>query len=70
MSGGIPPLLLYAFMAWCSVKAQEQLYLTFIFMSVMLECYNTGTGLPAHLRGEIYCRTKSELRSDHVSQPN
>jgi hypothetical protein len=27
MSGAIPPLLQYAFMAWCSVKAQGQIYL-------------------------------------------
>jgi hypothetical protein len=27
MSGAIPPLPQYAFMAWCSVKAQVQLYL-------------------------------------------
>jgi hypothetical protein len=27
MSGTIPPLTQYAFMAWCSVKAQGQLYL-------------------------------------------
>jgi hypothetical protein len=27
MSGGIPPFPQYALMAWCSVKAQEQLYL-------------------------------------------
>jgi hypothetical protein len=27
MSGAIPPLPQYAFMAWCSAKAQEQLYL-------------------------------------------
>jgi hypothetical protein len=30
MSGAIPPLPQYAFMAWCSVKAQGQLYLYFI----------------------------------------
>jgi hypothetical protein len=30
MSGAIPPLSQYAFMAWCSVKAQGQLYLTTI----------------------------------------
>jgi len=30
MSGAIPPLPQYAFIAWCSVKkAQEQLYLAF-----------------------------------------
>jgi hypothetical protein len=27
MRGTIPPLHQYAFMAWCSIKAQEQLYL-------------------------------------------
>jgi hypothetical protein len=27
MSGPIPPLPQYAFMAWCSVKAQGQIYL-------------------------------------------
>jgi hypothetical protein len=31
MSGAIPPLPQYAFMAWCSVKAQGQLYFTFTF---------------------------------------
>jgi len=29
MCGAIPPLSQYAFMAWCSVKAQGQLYHTF-----------------------------------------
>jgi hypothetical protein len=27
MRGGIPPLPQYAFMVWCSVEAQGQLYL-------------------------------------------
>jgi len=27
MSGAIPPLPQYAFMVWCSVKAQGQLYI-------------------------------------------
>jgi hypothetical protein len=27
MSGAVPPLAQYAFMAWCSAKAQGQLYL-------------------------------------------
>jgi hypothetical protein len=31
MSGAIPPLPQYAFMAWCSVKAQGQLYLYFSY---------------------------------------
>jgi hypothetical protein len=33
MSGAIPPLPQYAFMAWCSAKAQGQLYLYFFFYS-------------------------------------
>jgi hypothetical protein len=32
MRGAIPPLLQYAFMAWFSLKAQGQLYLTFIII--------------------------------------
>jgi hypothetical protein len=31
MHGAIPPLLQYAFMVWCSVKAQGHFYLTFYF---------------------------------------
>jgi hypothetical protein len=31
MSGAIPPLPQYAFMAWCSVKAQGQLYLYLLY---------------------------------------
>jgi hypothetical protein len=35
MSGAIHPLLQYAFMAWCLVKAQGQLYLfTFFYLSL------------------------------------
>jgi hypothetical protein len=43
MSGTIPPLPQYAFMAWCSVKAQGQIYLYLsslrhvIFMQDILE---------------------------------
>jgi hypothetical protein len=32
MSGAIPPLPQYAFMAWCLVKAQGQLYL-YLFLT-------------------------------------
>jgi hypothetical protein len=35
MRGATPPLLQYAFMAWCSVKAQGQLYLTLVFRSYL-----------------------------------
>jgi hypothetical protein len=34
MSRAIPPLPQYAFMAWCSVKAQEQLYL-YIYLYIL-----------------------------------
>jgi hypothetical protein len=36
MSGAIVPLPQYAFMAWCSVKAQGQLYLYLCFILVPL----------------------------------
>jgi len=32
MSGAMPPLTQYAFMAWCSVKVQDQICLTFYLM--------------------------------------
>jgi hypothetical protein len=35
MSGAIPPLLQYAFMAWCSVKAQGQLYLYLYHINIV-----------------------------------
>jgi hypothetical protein len=35
MSGAIPLLPQYAFMAWCSVKAQGQLYLYLLYQSFM-----------------------------------
>jgi hypothetical protein len=31
MRGTIPPILQYAFIAWCSVKAQGQLYFSFTY---------------------------------------
>jgi hypothetical protein len=34
VSGAIPPLSQYAFMAWCSVKAQGQLYLFTFYIDV------------------------------------
>jgi hypothetical protein len=37
MSGAIPPLPQYAFMAWCSVKEQGQLYL---YIYLYLYVYN------------------------------
>jgi len=39
MSGTIPPPSQYAFMAWCLVKAQGQLYL---YLYSVLECNIMG----------------------------
>jgi hypothetical protein len=36
MSGTIPPLPQYAFMTWCSVKAQGQLYLYLYWMGTII----------------------------------
>jgi hypothetical protein len=40
MHGAMPPLSHYAFMPWCRVKAQGELYLYFttVFYSVMALC--------------------------------
>jgi hypothetical protein len=44
MSEAIPPLPQYAFMAWCSVKAQGQLYL-----HLYLQADTVVLGIPAFL---------------------
>jgi hypothetical protein len=36
MREAIPPLLQYAFMAWCSVKAQGQIYL-YLYLFVVCD---------------------------------
>jgi len=36
MCGAIPPLLQYAFIVWCSVKAQGQLYVYLLSYSLSL----------------------------------
>jgi hypothetical protein len=43
MSGAIPPFLRYAFMAWCLVKAQGQLYL-YLYLLLVLWCEGGPTG--------------------------
>jgi hypothetical protein len=52
MSGAVPPFPQYAFMAWCSVKAQRQLYLYFLPLTSFIGIpnstrilYNTSTSL-------------------------
>jgi len=42
----IPPLSQYAFMAWCSVKAQGQFYLTFTTNSISPESRLSHTFSP------------------------
>jgi hypothetical protein len=38
MNGAIPPLSQCAFMAWCSVKAQAQLYIYLFKLIIFLGC--------------------------------
>jgi hypothetical protein len=47
MSGGIPPLPRYAFMAWCSLKAQGQLYFTLLYFTLLY--VTLPLTLPLHL---------------------
>jgi hypothetical protein len=42
MRPAIPPLPQYAFMAWCSVKAQGQLHFTSLYDYIWLEFYTSG----------------------------
>jgi hypothetical protein len=45
MSGAIPPLPQYTFMAWCLVKAQGQLYLYFHLNNVLINTCSSTTKL-------------------------
>jgi DNA-binding transcriptional regulator of glucitol operon len=40
MRGAVSPLPQYAFMVWCSVKAQEQLYLYIIIIIIIIIIIN------------------------------
>jgi hypothetical protein len=40
MSGAVPPLPQYAFMAWCLVKAQGQLYIFFTLSKLYCSIYS------------------------------
>jgi hypothetical protein len=56
MRGAVHPLPQYAFMAWCSVKAQGQLYLylysvlcyyyIIIIIFILLLCYTAAAAAP------------------------
>jgi hypothetical protein len=48
MSGAIPPLPHYTFMAWCSVKAQEQLYLLPLFTDGASKWATTVSSIPMY----------------------
>jgi hypothetical protein len=60
MGGATPPLPQYAFVAWCSVKAQGQLYLYLYLLD--LDVYNTKTG---HLRD---LSSQSVLYPGHLNE--
>jgi hypothetical protein len=45
MREAIPPLPQYAFMAWCLVKAQGQLYLCFTFILLYCACKRNWSSL-------------------------
>jgi len=52
MSGTISPLTPYAFMAWCSVKAQRQLY---FYREIETQEVNNGLYLtPAQMFHKFY----------------
>jgi hypothetical protein len=58
MSGAIPPVPQCSFMAWCSVKAQGQLYLYFTFI---YKTHFTYTNIPSKLSHVIILAAAQEV---------
>jgi hypothetical protein len=55
MSGAIPPLPQYPFMAWCSVKAQGQLYLyLYVQCITYYVLYRAATALYSMFSSFVY----------------
>jgi hypothetical protein len=54
MSGAIPPLPQYAFMACCSVKTQGQFYLPFLFTTIWGELFFVQKCKSQLKKGENY----------------
>jgi hypothetical protein len=65
MREAIPPLLQYAFMAWCSVKAQGQLYFYITFTLARPKEVSSVLTVARELGSVSY--TWWECRSDGIS---
>jgi hypothetical protein len=63
MSGAIPTLPQYAFMAWCSVKAQGQLYLIFYPYHFTLPFFILTHELLAYCEWYTYVDRYTELET-------
>jgi hypothetical protein len=53
MSGAIPPLPQYAFMAWCLVKAQGKLYLYLVLLIKVIYFSVESLGVLKHIQDAI-----------------
>jgi len=65
MSGAIPPLTQYAFMAWCLAKAKGQLYL---YLYHAMKAYWGSGGIARHIfdLGSIWRRAVYGARQRHA----
>jgi hypothetical protein len=71
MSGAIPPLPQYAFMAWCLVKAQGQLYLylyLFLPLSAPIELHHLLL-VPVVAKNRYFMPQKNTLTDMKYLQP-
>jgi hypothetical protein len=63
MSGAIPPLPQYGFMAWCSVKAQGQIY---FYLYVLILSFHLRLGLPS---GVFHSGFPTKILYDFLMSP-
>jgi hypothetical protein len=62
MSGAVPPLPQYAFMAWCPVKAQGQLY-------IYLFAFERGNVPSGSIKGRKYLNRLSNYQCPKEASP-
>jgi hypothetical protein len=66
MSGAIPPLPQYAFMAWCLVKAQGQLCLLPLLFSYAAMARSVRPRLRKQGRGEVDSTTEETSPTPYI----
>jgi hypothetical protein len=64
MSGAMPPLPQYAFMAWCSVKTQGQLYLYLYYHRISFSVFQLDSFIEVSL--SKFCMNFCFINSSHI----